>query len=118
MSLIANWYGTVKNVYYANGEEGVWNMITTAIGCRVRELRQKGGYSQETFSNKIGMARTYFAEVETGKRNISVRNLKKISDGLGVSLATFFDSPLFNENAVIKPAKRTRKRAATPAAEE
>ena len=57
------------------------------------------------------MARTYFAEVETGKRNISVRNLKKISDGLGVSLATFFDSPIFNENAEVKPAKRTRKRA-------
>ena len=70
-------------------------MITTAIGLRIRELRQKAGHSQESFSAKIGMARTYFAEVETGKRNISVRNLKKIADGLGVSLATFFDSPHF-----------------------
>lgn len=85
-------------------------MITTAIGLRIRELRLKAGYSQESFSAKIGMARTYFAEVETGKRNISVRNLKKISDGLGVALVTFFDSPLFYENEEIKPAKKTRKR--------
>ncbi len=93
-------------------------MITTAIGLRIRELRQKAGHSQESFSAKIGMARTYFAEVETGKRNISVRNLKKIADGLGVSLATFFDSPIFSENAEVKPAKRTRKRVVTVEADE
>ena len=33
--------------------------------------------------------------------------------GLGVSLATFFDSPIFSENAEVKPAKRTRKRVVT-----
>ena len=42
------------------------------------------------------MARTYFAEVETGKRNVSMRNLLKIANGLGVTLAEFFDSDVFD----------------------
>jgi transcriptional regulator with XRE-family HTH domain len=51
--------------------------------------------SQEQFAHHVDMARTYFAEVETGKRNVSIRNLKKITNGLDVSLAEFFSSELF-----------------------
>ncbi|MFR4440622.1 MAG: helix-turn-helix domain-containing protein [Hungatella sp.] len=36
--------------------------------------------------------RTYFASVEAGKRNISIRNIKKIADGLGVSLSVLFEN--------------------------
>ena len=51
------------------------------FGRRVRELRQETGLSQEKFALKIGMDRTYFASVETGKRNVSLMNIKKIADG-------------------------------------
>jgi transcriptional regulator with XRE-family HTH domain len=61
------------------------------VGNRIRELRQKRtGLSQEKFALKIGMDRTYFASVELGKRNIAIVNLKKIADGLGVSLEELF----------------------------
>ena len=76
-------------------------MITKMVGLRIKDLREGLGMSQETIANSIGMARTYFAEVETGKRNVSIRNLTKITKGLGVSLAEFFDSPLF-DNVVVK----------------
>ena len=36
------------------------------------------------------MDRTYFASVEAGRRNISICNIKKIADGLGVSLSDLF----------------------------
>lgn len=45
------------------------------FGRRVRELRQETGLSQEKFALKIGMDRTYFASVETGKRNVSLMNI-------------------------------------------
>lgn len=61
------------------------------FGRRVRELRQETGLSQEKFALKIGMDRTYFASVETGKRNVSLMNIKKIADGLSVSMATLFE---------------------------
>lgn len=66
-------------------------MITVELGNRIRLLRQKLGLSQEKFALKIGMDRTYFASVEAGKRNISIINIKKISDGLGITLSQLFD---------------------------
>lgn len=65
-------------------------MITEDLGKRIRELRQQTGLSQEKFALKIGMDRTYFASVETGKRNIAIVNIKKIADGLGVTLSDLF----------------------------
>lgn len=66
-------------------------MIAEVLGKRIRMLREKKGLSQEKFALKIGMDRTYFASVEAGKRNIAICNIKKIADGLGVTLSELFD---------------------------
>jgi transcriptional regulator with XRE-family HTH domain len=66
-------------------------MITKDLGKRIRELRQQTGLSQEKFALKIGMDRTYFASVETGKRNIAILNIKKIADGLSITLSELFE---------------------------
>lgn len=71
-------------------------MITKLVGVRIKQLRAEQKLSQVDFAGKIGMARSYFAEVETGKRNVSMRNLIKIVDGLEVTLEEFFDSELFD----------------------
>lgn len=65
-------------------------MITQDLGNRIRELRIRTGLSQEKFALQIGMDRTYFASVEAGKRNIAIQNIKKIADGLGVTLSELF----------------------------
>ncbi|MBS3011110.1 helix-turn-helix transcriptional regulator, partial [Helicobacter pylori] len=61
-------------------------MILQNFGTAIRQLREKTGLSQEKFALSIDMDRTYYASVENGKRNISLKNIKKIADGLGVSL--------------------------------
>ena len=66
-------------------------MITDKIGNRIRELRSHTGLSQEKFAQKIGMDRTYFASVELGKRNIALKNIEKIANGLGVTLSELFE---------------------------
>lgn len=66
-------------------------MITVDLGNKIRELRSSTGLSQEKFALKIGMDRTYFASVEAGKRNIAICNIKKIADGLDVSLSELFE---------------------------
>lgn len=66
-------------------------MITVDLGNRIRELRQKTGLSQEKFALKIGKDRTYFASVEAGKRHVAIVNIKKIADGLGVTLSELFE---------------------------
>lgn len=64
--------------------------IKLIFGYCVRNFRQDLGLSQEKFSLKIGMDRTYYASVEAGKRNISIVNIKKIADGLGITLSELF----------------------------
>jgi transcriptional regulator with XRE-family HTH domain len=66
-------------------------MITVDLGNRIRELRLRTGLSQEKFALKIEMDRTYYASVEAGKRNIAILNIKKIADGLGVTLSELFE---------------------------
>ena len=65
-------------------------MITQEFGKRIRELRKKLGLSQEKFSLKIDMDRTYYASVENGKRNITIMNIKKIADGFSISISDLF----------------------------
>lgn len=65
------------------------------VGLRIKELRSRLGVSQETLAYSIGMSRTYFAEVETGRRNVAIENIDRIAEGLGVSLREFFDSDIF-----------------------
>lgn len=62
-------------------------MDLVELGKRIREYRNKIGISQEDFALLIGMDRTYYSSVEKGKHNITIMNLKKIADGLKITLS-------------------------------
>lgn len=64
--------------------------IKKDFGLRIKELRKSTGLSQENFALKINMDRTYYASVETGKRNISLENIVKIANGFQISLYELF----------------------------
>ena len=65
-------------------------MITTKLGERIKQIRLSKGISQEKFALSIEMDRTYYASVESGKRNISIINIEKIANGLEISLEELF----------------------------
>lgn len=64
--------------------------IQKSFGLHVQQLRKDLGISQEKFALSIDMDRTYLASVEAGKRNISLQNIKKIADGLNITLEDLF----------------------------
>ena len=64
--------------------------IQKAFGLKVQQLRKETGMSQEKFALSIDMDRTYLASVEAGKRNISINNIKKIADGLNITISELF----------------------------
>lgn len=66
-------------------------MIQKQLGQRIQMLRKERDISQEKFALQIEMDRTYLASVEAGKRNVSICNIKKIADGLNVSLSELFE---------------------------
>lgn len=65
-------------------------MIQVAFGKRIKELRKQTGLSQEKFALKIGMNRTYYASIESGKRNVSLKNIEKIASGFDISISQLF----------------------------
>lgn len=65
--------------------------ITKRFGARIQKIRKESGLSQEKFALKIEMDRTYYASVESGKRNISLENIKKIADGFGITISKLFE---------------------------
>ncbi len=65
-------------------------MIQKEFGRACKKLREAKGLSQEKFALLIEMDRTYYASVESGKRNISIQNIKKIADGFEISTSQLF----------------------------
>jgi transcriptional regulator with XRE-family HTH domain len=61
------------------------------IGKRIKDLRILKGWSQEQLSFESQLHRTYIGSVERGERNITLVNLKKITDALKISPAEFFN---------------------------
>jgi transcriptional regulator with XRE-family HTH domain len=64
--------------------------VLKRFGQRVRELRLKAGLSQEAFADKCGLDRTYVGGIERGERNLSLKNIYRIADALGVSPKELF----------------------------
>lgn len=61
---------------------------TSEIGKRIKELRKARGMDQLQASQIIGCSRSQWSNLENGKRNLNIQQIKSIADYFGVSLAT------------------------------
>ncbi len=64
--------------------------VVVTLGKRIRELRLRMGRSQEKFAAAAGLDRTYYAGIERGERNPSVKQLAKIAAALDVPISALF----------------------------
>ena len=53
---------------------------------RLREMRKKNGLTQMTLAQKARVSRSVIARFETGKTDMSTRNLTRITAALGCSV--------------------------------
>ena len=65
--------------------------VLQKFGDRVRELRLKGDWSQEEFAEECGLDRTYMGGIERGERNLGLRNVEKVAEALGITIAALMD---------------------------
>lgn len=56
------------------------------LGEVLRSVREKRGYSQDSFAAECGLHRTYIGAVERGEYNVTVLTLRKITESLGVTM--------------------------------
>jgi transcriptional regulator with XRE-family HTH domain len=68
------------------------NPLLKAVGRRVRTLRKRQKWSQETFADEAGIDRSYASGIERGVRNVSVLTLFKIARALKMPITSLFQN--------------------------
>lgn len=58
--------------------------ILKVFGTNLKRYRREAGLSQERFAELCGLHRTYISGIECCQRNVSLENVQKIADALGV----------------------------------
>lgn len=65
------------------------------VGNRIAELRKQKHLSQQDLANDANIERPHLSIIESGKKNISLSTLQRITMALGVSSKEFFGSSEF-----------------------
>ncbi len=65
------------------------------VGERIKELREHSGFTQNKLAEWAGVSQTHLRRVELGQQDITIGQLRLVCDGLGITLAEFFN---VNEN--------------------
>lgn len=58
------------------------------FGNKVRSVRKERGWSQEELADACELDRTYIGGIERGERNVSIMNIAKIAQALGVKASS------------------------------
>lgn len=61
--------------------------IRVRFGQKVRKLRKQHDWTQVQMAERLGLDRSYLADIERGKRNVSIINLELIAQGFGLTLS-------------------------------
>lgn len=62
-----------------------------ALGRNLRRLRHKKSLTQEYLSLESGISRSHIAMIESGKRDVTISTLFKISRAMKITLKELFD---------------------------
>jgi len=61
--------------------------ILNQFGNRVQSIRKSANLSQENLAELCGLHRTYIGMIERGEKNITLKNIEKLSIALNVNVA-------------------------------
>lgn len=61
--------------------------IAIQMGRALRARREAAGLSQDQFADHIDMHRAYYAAIERGEKNVTLRTLKRVADGLRMPMS-------------------------------
>ena len=62
--------------------------LQVVLGNRIRDLRRKRGFSQESFADHCGLHRTYMGGIERGEHNLTIQTALTIARGLGITVSS------------------------------
>ena len=66
--------------------------LSKQFGLVIKEYRGNLKISQEELADRAGVHRTYIGMIERGEKNITLENIKKLSEALNVKMKTLFEN--------------------------
>ena len=78
--------------------------IKNAVVMRIKELCKEKGIKFNTLATESGVTpSTVYSLLDESRKDVGILVLKKLCDGMGISITDFFDSDIFrNLEQVIK----------------
>lgn len=67
--------------------------LLRAFGARLREARQRAGFTTAELARRSGLSRRFLTDAEAGRANPSLANLAKLASALNLTLAALVDLP-------------------------
>lgn len=61
------------------------------VGARIKELRERAGFTQNKLAEWAGVSQTHLRRVELGQQDITIGQLRLVCDGLSITLSEFFN---------------------------
>jgi transcriptional regulator with XRE-family HTH domain len=66
------------------------NSAKKQLGNRVRELREKNGWSQEELAYQSGLARSFAGAIERGEKDVRLSTLAKLANTFKIAIYQLF----------------------------
>lgn len=68
------------------------------FGQNLKRIRKRMNMTQEELATKMEISRSYLSDIENGRKNLSIKTVKKLADSLGLSVNDLFnDETIFEE---------------------
>ena len=72
--------------------------VKQAVVARFREIMKERGMSPNELANLSGVTpSTVYSMLDERRKELSINVIKKLCDGLNISLGEFFSAPLFDD---------------------
>lgn len=68
----------------------VFDEFLTELGCKIKYFRNRKKITQAQLSEIVGVEEYYISDIETGKRNITLKTLYNIASALDVKPVKLF----------------------------
>ena len=70
--------------------EGVLRLIKKLLGKRIKEYRERSGYTQDALAEVLSLTNNYISYIERGKKFPRIENLVAIMNAIGASADQIF----------------------------
>ena len=66
---------------------GMSNQINASFGRRLKQLRNKQGWTQVYMAEHLGIDRSYISDMENGKKAVCLPTLQVLAQAFGISMS-------------------------------